>query len=217
VNEAFDWLARHRHEPFPPKIDCETGSAEFARCYWVEMTRFNPSLRNDVLTSTRVSPGSGAYLDLGGFGYDPLAPGPGVLVGWLPEGYKGPLRLGDRIVSLGGREIPDGRAYAEMMDALKEEKATAVIVLRDGKRQRIETRTRLPERAEVFTVRVQAEFLTAFNEIQVISRGVAEMRLQVPAAWTPCGVNWNGASLGKIETAGCYVLAADSSLRGCSQ
>jgi hypothetical protein len=64
-----------------------------------------------VLVSTRVQPvGSGASLDVGGFGYDRTAPGPGALVTWLPPNYQGPLKLNDRIVSVGGKAITDGEA-----------------------------------------------------------------------------------------------------------
>ena len=42
------------------------------------MTKFDAGQRNDVLDSTRVQPvGSGAVLDLGGFGFNLADPGPG--------------------------------------------------------------------------------------------------------------------------------------------
>src|SRR5262249_38528793 len=65
---VFEWLAAHQRALFPPTVDCETGSPAFARCYWIEMTKFDPKKRNDVLKSTRVMPGSGASLAFGPFG-----------------------------------------------------------------------------------------------------------------------------------------------------
>src|SRR2546426_12676044 len=91
----------------------QTCALPISRCYWIEMTKFDPKQRNDVLKSTRVAPGSGASLALGPFGYDPLAEGAGVLVGWLPANYHGPLKLNDRIVSVAGKELRDGRDYAQ--------------------------------------------------------------------------------------------------------
>src|SRR4029077_7192227 len=98
VDQVFEWLAKHRRAAFPLTVDCETGNPAFARCYWIEMTKFDPKKRNDVLKSTRVMPGSGASLAIGPFGFDALAEGPGALVGWLPAHYPGPLKLNDRIV-----------------------------------------------------------------------------------------------------------------------
>ncbi len=100
ARDALDWLAANTRDPFPGEIDCETGSSAFARCFWVEMVKFNAALRNDVLTSTRVPPGSGATLAVGPIGFNSSAEGPGVLVELLPEGYKGPLRVGDRLAHL---------------------------------------------------------------------------------------------------------------------
>ncbi|MGH7552766.1 MAG: hypothetical protein ACREMQ_07025, partial [Longimicrobiales bacterium] len=57
--QIFEWLAGHARDANPPHIDCESGNPAFGRCHWIEMTRFNPKLRNDVLSSTRVNPGSG--------------------------------------------------------------------------------------------------------------------------------------------------------------
>src|SRR5438094_5257415 len=128
ASDVFDWLAKHQRALFPPTVDCETGSPAFARCYWIEMTKFDPKKRNDVLKSTRVIPGSGASLAIGPFGYDPHAPGPGALVGWLPADYKGPLKLNDRIVSVSGKELRDGREYAQHMDGIAEDKPVAVVV-----------------------------------------------------------------------------------------
>ena len=94
-------------------MDCESHSQAFARCYWLEVTQPNPRRKNDVVPSTRVRAGTGASLDLGGFGYDPADKGPGAQVVWLPENYQGPLKLKDRIIAVGGVDIKDGREYGE--------------------------------------------------------------------------------------------------------
>jgi predicted esterase len=215
VEQTFQWLASHTRPAFPKKVDCETGNTAFARCYWVELTKFDAKQRNDALLSTRVPPGSGAALDLGGFGYKLDAPGPGVLVEWLPEKYKGPLQLGDRIVELGGKEIRDGRQYAETMDQMTEEKPVAIMLVRGKERRRLETRIVLPKRAELVTVRVQAQYLADSRELLVITRGVTELRVTLPDDWTPCSINWNGNQVGQAASAGCWLLAAGSPARKC--
>jgi len=146
---VFDWLAKHQRALFPSTVDCETGSPAFARCYWIEMTKFDPKKRNDVLKSTRAMPGSGASLALGPFGYDPQAAGPGALVGWLPDDYKGPLKLNDRIVSVAGKELRDGREYARQMDELTDDKPVSVLIQRGKERLRLETKILLPKREEL--------------------------------------------------------------------
>lgn len=215
VEKAFEWLAAQKRDPFPDKVDCETGNAAFARCYWVEMTKFDPARRNDALLSTRVPPGSGAALDLGGFGYKLDATGPGLAVEWLPQNYKGPLKLGDRIVSVAGQEIRDARSYAEMMDRMSDEKAVGIILQRGKERLRLETRIILPKRAEAVTVRVQAQYLSDARELLVISRGVTELRVSLPPYWVPCPINWNGTDLGKADSGGCWLLTLGGSARRC--
>jgi len=212
--QIFGWLAGRRRDPAPVKIDCETGSRAFARCWWLEIAKFDPALRNDVLRSSRVPPGSGAYLEIGGFGFNAAEPGPGVLVSWLPPGYAGPLKPGDRIVSVAGRTIKNARDYIEFMDAA-EARPAAVLVQRGKERLRFETRIVLPRREETWTARVQAELLPDLRELQVISRGAAEMRLNLPAAWLPVRLNWNGVELGEVKEAGCLRLTAPSSLGRC--
>jgi pimeloyl-ACP methyl ester carboxylesterase len=215
IEQAFQWLASHTRPAFPKKVDCETGNTAFARCYWVEMAKFDAKQRNDALLSTRVPAGSGAALSLGGFGYKPDAPGPGVVVEWLPEKYKGPLQLGDRIVELAGKEIRDGRQYAETMDQTTEEKPVAIMLERAKERRRVETRIVVPKRAELVTVRVQAQFLADSRELLVITRGVTELRVTLPDYWVPCPINWNGNQAGQADSAGCWLLATDSPARKC--
>ena len=58
----LEWLLQHQLDEFPASIDCETNSPAFGRCYWIRMTKFDPTERNDVLPVTRVPSGSGASL-----------------------------------------------------------------------------------------------------------------------------------------------------------
>lgn len=215
VEQAFQWLASHTRQAFPEKVDCETGNSAFARCYWAQMTKFDPAQRNDALPSTRVPPGSGAALDLGGFGFNLEAPGPGVVVEWLPDNYKGPLKLGDRILSVAGKEIPDAAGYVQMMDQATDAKPVGVIIRRGKDRHRLETRIILPKRDEAVTVRAQVQFLADSRELLVITRGVTELRVTLPDYWLPCPINWNGNQMGKADSPGCWLLAAGSQARKC--
>ena len=90
--QIFQWLFQNQLAQNPLKVDCETHSPSFARCFWVEVSQFNLKKKNDVVPSTRVQPGTGASLDLGGFGYDPKAPGPGLLVAWYGFRQWVPIR-----------------------------------------------------------------------------------------------------------------------------
>lgn len=206
---VLDWLASHRRDEFPASVDCETGSTAFPRCYWLEIKAFDPAARNDVLGSTRVDPGSGAFLDLGGFGFNLSAPGPGVEVSWLPPNYKGPLRLGDRIVSVLGKPVASAREYVALMDRIVDEQPGAVMIVRDGRRQRVETRIRVPKRQETLTARVQGSWSPDSREILIVSRGVRQLQVTVPAGWAPVTVNWNGVEVGKTAPAGCLALTLE--------
>jgi len=101
----LQWLAKHKRDAFPLSIDCETNSPAFARCYWIQPTKFDANERNDVLPSTRIPGASGAALDLGGFLLKTDDPGPGVPVTSLPEKYNGPLKAGDRLIALDGKPL----------------------------------------------------------------------------------------------------------------
>jgi hypothetical protein len=118
---VFEWLRQYSRDEFPASIDCETNSPTFGRCYWIQMTRFDPTERNDVLPPTRLNPGSGAMLDMGNFGFKPDDPGPGLLVSFLGEKYSGPLKMGDRIIELEGKPIENARQYTELMNQKVEE------------------------------------------------------------------------------------------------
>ncbi len=211
ILQAINWLAKHLYTAHPLKIDCETGNPSMARCYWIQPTEFDPALRNDALPSTRVSPESTASLDFGGFGYSSSKPGPGVIVEFLPENYKGPLKLNDRLVALSGKTIQDPKHYVEMMSEVKEEKPVAVTIERiEGKekeRVRLVTRYVLRKREEVITTRIQAEYLMEPKEIVIVTRTVAALRVIVPEAWAPATINWNGQQVATPHNAGCYQLS----------
>src|SRR5262249_52616346 len=150
----FGWLGKHVRDEHPIKVDCETGTANFGNCYWVEMIAFDPGERNDVLNSTRLKAGSGAQLAAGPFGFVASQPGPGVLVAQLPKDYQGPLKVNDRIVAIGGKALLDAEAYVQLMDQTVEEKPVVIMVQRGQNRIRLETSIVLPKREEMMTARV---------------------------------------------------------------
>ena len=79
----IEWLAQHKRDAFPLAIDCETNSPQFASCYWIQLTKFDPAERNDVLDAHASSlRGTGAALDLGAFGFKLDDPDPACW--WLP-------------------------------------------------------------------------------------------------------------------------------------
>src|SRR5262249_60085397 len=128
---------------------------------WIQMTKFDPRERNDVLPSTKLQGANPASLNLGGFGYKPEEPGPGVMISTLPEKYSGPLKMGDGIVALDGRPIENARAYQEMMARYTEDKPAVATIQRGKERIRLETRVVLPRRDASVTARVEAQYLAA--------------------------------------------------------
>jgi hypothetical protein len=212
IASVIQWLAGHEREEFPPAIDCETNSVAFARCYWTQMTKFDPAERNDVLPTTLVRPGSGAALDLGGFGYQAGDPGPGVLVSSLPPKYDGPLKVGDRILELDGKTIENARQYDQTMRDATEEKAAAILVERGKERKRIETRIVLPARPPFVTARLQAKYVPEENEIRIVTRTVTQLRVTIPPHWVPATLYWNGLPLEEIKTPGCLALTMEKEL-----
>ena len=212
IGEILEWLSAHSRADYPSNLDCETNSPAFASCYWIQMTKFDPAERNEVLDSTRIAPTDTAALDLGGFGFKPGDPGPGVLVSYLPKGYSGKLKPGDRLVALDGRKIADAQEYVQTMAQVKEERPATVMVERGKEHIRIETRIVLPQRPVRLTARVQARYVAAEDEVQIISRVVTGMRVTIPAQWTPLLLNWNGVPLEKIEAGGCRLLTIDKGL-----
>ena len=80
------------------------------------------------------------------------------------------------------------------------------MVERGKERVRIETRVVFPPREETVTARVQARYLPAARSIEVISRAVSQIKLNLPKEWLPVAVNWNGAEVAHANTAGCLLL-----------
>jgi predicted esterase len=207
----FEWLAAHQRQAFPAEIDCETNSPNFARCYWIEMAKFDVGERNDVLPATFLRPGNPATLELGNFSWNREDPGPGLLLN-LPDKYSGPLKKGDRLMAIDGREIPNAREYAAFM-AKATEKQVAVMVQRGKERVRVETRIVVPRIDVPMTARVQAQYVAADNDIQIVSRTVKELRVTIPPQWAQgARLYWNGLSLENIATPGCLKLTVDKEL-----
>jgi predicted esterase len=208
----LQWLAKHKRDAFPLSIDCETNSPTFARCYWIQPTKFDANERNDVLPSTRIPGASGAALDLGGFTFKTDDPGPGVPVTSLPEKYNGPLKAGDRLIALDGKPLASAVQYLELMEKITEERTAVVTVQRGKERIRVETRITLPRREAGVTSRVEAQYLPAEKEIQIVSRTITEMRVTVPAEWVPAALLWNGLTLENLKEAGCWTLSVQKEL-----
>ena len=206
-SEIFGWLGGYRRNPFPTTADCETGTPLFTHCYWVEVTKFDPAESNDVLDSTRVQPvGSGAVLAIGPFGYNPAEPGPGVLVASLPEKYGGPLKVNDRIVELGGKELKNGTEFAQILYQTFEEKPVVAMVERGKEHIRLDTKIEMAPRAEPVTARVRAQYLPDLQEVEVVSRAITQMKVTLPQPWVPARINWNGTELTNATTGGCWLL-----------
>ena len=208
----FQWLEQHKRDAFPMAIDCETNSPTFASCYWIRLTKFDAAERNDVLESTRIAGGTGAALDLGGFGFKLDEPGPGVLVNSLPEKYSGPMKMNDRLMALDGKPIADARQYIALLEKITEEQPTTVTVQRGKDRIRVETRFVVPVRENGVTARVEAQYLPADKEIQIVSRTVTEMRVTVPPHWMPATLLWNGLTLENLKEPGCWMLSMQKEL-----
>jgi len=208
-----DWLKQHQRDEFPAEIDCETNAPVFARCYWVQMAKFDPNERNDVLASTRLKAGAGAMLDLGNFGFKTDDAGPGVLVATLPQHYSGPLKLQDRIVAIDGKPIENAAEYKRMIEKFTDEKPAVVTVQRGKDRIRIDTRIVIPRGDPPITARVQGKYDPEDKEILIISRTVTEMRVTVPPQWAQDSkLMWNGLTLEKIEAPGCWLLTVDKEI-----
>jgi hypothetical protein len=206
IGSVLDWLKEQARPANLPRVDCETNSPAFSRCYWIQLTKFDANERNEVLPSSRIEPNVTPALDLGGFGFKPDDPGPGVLISFLPEKYSGALKLGDRIMALDGREIANAKDYVQRMKQITEERPASVLVQRGKERNRIETKIVLPKRLPAVTARVQGKFDPSEKEIQIISRTVTEMRVIVPPEWVPAQINWNGVPLETVEAPGCRLL-----------
>jgi predicted esterase len=209
---VFEWLRSHRRDEFPLSVDCETNSPTFGRCYWIQMTRFDASERNDVLPQTRVNLGAGATLDLGNFGFKREDPDPGLLVSFLGEKYTGPLKMGDRIIELEGKPIKDARAYLHLMNQVTANRRVIIMLLRGKDRLRVETSLIAPHHEAGPTARVQARYDAETKQIEIISRTATEMRVTVPPQWVPSGLNWNGLAIDEINKPGCILLKMEKEL-----
>jgi hypothetical protein len=173
----------------------------------VKVTRFDPAESNDVLDSTRVPPlGSGAVLGVGPFGYNPAESGPGVLVASLPEKYAGPLKINDRIVELGGKQVKNAAEFAQILYRTFEEKPVVAMVERGKEHLRLDTKIEMAPRAEPVTARVRAQYLPDLQEVEVVSRAITQMKLTLPEAWLPVKINWNGTEVANATAAGCWLL-----------
>ena len=208
----FEWLAKHTRDAFPLAIDCETNAPVFSRCYWIQPTKFDANERNDVLASTRIAGGTGAALDLGGFGFKADDPGPGIGVTSLPDKYPGPLKTGDRLIALDGKPLANARQYLDLMEKATEERPAVVTVQRGKERVRVETHITLPRRETGVTSRVEAQYLPADKEIQIVSRTITEMRVTVAPDWAPATLLWNGLALENLKEAGCWLLSVQKEL-----
>jgi predicted esterase len=210
---VFQWLGSRKRAPFPAEVDCETNSPQFASCYWIRMTKFDPAERNDVLASTRLARTQTASLDLGGFGFKPDEPGPGLLISYLPEKYNGPLKLGDRIVAIDGRPVETAKRYLEMMARYTESRPAVATVQRGKDRVRLESFVTVPKPDNVVTARVQGQFLAAERELQIVSRALKEMQVTIPEDWArESRLSWNGLALEKIDGPGCVLLTVEKEL-----
>jgi hypothetical protein len=212
IAQVFTALLQHVHTAFPDTADCETNAPKFARCYWMEPTKFDVAERNEVLPPSRIALGSGALLDLGEFGYKLDDLGPGVLVAVLPKDYSGPLKIGDRLIELDGQPIADARDYAARMNKMYAEKQMAGMVQRGKEKLRFETRVILPSPDAFATARVQGRHDPEDKTIQIISRSVTELRVTIPQEWIPTDLYWNGVSLEDLSKPGCYLLTIDQEL-----
>jgi hypothetical protein len=98
------------------------------------------------------------------------------------------------------------------MAQITEERPAAATVQRGKERLRFETRIVIPKRAAAATARVQAKYLADDHQVQIISRTVTGMRVDVPAQWLPAVLNWNGVPLENMENAGCRLLTIEKAI-----
>jgi len=98
------------------------------------------------------------------------------------------------------------------MEKYSEEKPAVVAVQRGKDRVRIETRIVLPRRDSGVTARVEAQYLAAEKEIQIVSRTATEMRVTIPSEWLPATLLWNGLTLENLKEPGCWTLSIQKEL-----
>jgi hypothetical protein len=71
----------------------------------------------------------------------------------------------------------------------------------------------IPNRAAPVTARVQAQYLPEERQLQIVSRAVTEMRVDIPAPWAPVILNWNGVPLENVEAPGCRLLTIEKAIQ----
>jgi hypothetical protein len=76
----------------------------------------------------------------------------------------------------------------------------------------VETRIVLPRRDTGVTSRVEAQYLPADKEIQIVSRTITGMRVTVPPEGVPATLLWNGLTLENLKEAGCWTLSVEKEL-----
>jgi len=69
----------------------------------------------------------------------------------------------------------------------------------------------------VQTARIQTEYFPDTREVLVISRQVAELRLDLPAHFLPAHLNWNGNAAGTVDKPGCWLLAVGAQAKACPE
>jgi hypothetical protein len=196
--EAIDFVGKQETMPMQPKVDCETGNQAFTRCYYLQITKFDPRMINQALGTTRVNPGPLVRLAIGQFGYTPDI-----------EVTKamGPLKTGDRIIAFNGKEVNDHNEYERLLARMNEDQAVTLTVQRGKQRQRIETSAKVAQRDEPLSGRIRGEYSVESKELLVISRAVAEFAIQLPRPWSGATINWNGVEVSKNTAAGCWLVS----------
>jgi hypothetical protein len=179
IKDALDFFASKQRDQWPLKIDYETGSTKFLRCFWLEITKVDVTKRNDAVPISRISPGTGARLAPGSFKPD------------------------DKILAINGKDPK------EFLEEARQEKDVAVMVQRGKDRVRVAAKVVIPVREEGLTVRIQAEVQPESKEILLLSRGITGLKLNLPERWAPATANWNGQGSVKMETPGCYLLGGN--------
>src|SRR5260370_34168474 len=116
------------------------------------------------------------------------------------------------MAALDGGEIVNARQYRDQSEAVAEERLAVATVQRGKDRIRMETRIIVPRRDPAISARVEAQYLPADQEIQIVSRTVTEMHITVPPQWARARLLWNGLSLENMTEPGCWVLTVQKEL-----
>ncbi len=211
-SDLVQWLRQRTREEYPETIDCETTALSFGRCYWIEITKFDPQERNDLLRSTQLKPRSSAVLQLRGFRYAPDDPGPGLTITYIEPAFATQIKIGDRITALDGKPIANASQFEKILETITEGRPAVLMIERGKERRRFETSVVVPKRDAVVTARVQAKRIPESDSIEIISRQVSALRVTVPRQWVPVEVNWNGLGMEKLTEPGCVELWIEKEL-----